>query len=80
MNSREGQAVVRLLMHLSGSQVLSEATLSNDIDYLEYAAAVAVGVRVDVSRAAILRTLTLVTKTARIPLAAPMVSNSGGEG
>lgn len=79
MNSREGQAVVRLLMHLSGAQVLAETTLKADVGDLLYAASVAVGVRVDVNTADILRTLSLAVATSReVPLAEPMVSTFGG--
>jgi hypothetical protein len=78
MNAQEGQALVRLLMHLSGAQVLSEATLSADVAYLTEAASTAVGVRVDVSRAAILRTLALVVAAGHeVPLATPMRSTFG---
>lgn len=79
MNPREGQAVVRLLMHLSGHQVLAEATLKADVGDLAYAASVGVGIVVDVNTANVLHTLSLAVATgAEVPYAAPMASTFGG--
>ena len=81
MNAHEGQAVVRLLMHLSGSQILAEATLKRDVGDLLYAASVGVGIVVNVNTANVLRTLSLAVATCpEVPLATPMASTFGGEG
>jgi len=81
VNARDGQTWNRVFMHLSGKQVLAEATIKRDIEYLLYDASVAVGVRSDIDVIAILRILALVVPAAHeVPLAAPMVSTFGGEG
>ena len=79
MNAHEGQAVVRLLMHLSGSQILGEATLKRDVGDLLYAASVGVGIVVNVNTANVLHTLSLAVATgAEVPYATAAVSNFGG--
>jgi len=77
----EGQALIRLALHLAGAQVLSEATLAKDLRWLLEQAGVAVGLVVDINTAAIMRTLALVVATCpEVPYATPMVSTFGGEG
>ena len=66
-------------MHLSGSQILSEATLKRDVGDLLYAASVGVGIVVDVNIANVLHTLSLAVATgAEVPYATAAVSNFGG--
>ena len=74
----EGQAFIRLALHLAGVQILSEATLAKDMRWLLEQAGVAVGLRVDVNTADIMRTLALAVRTGEAPLADPMNSTFGG--
>ena len=78
MNALVGQSWLRIALHMSGSQILSEATLLRDVRFLLEQAGIAVGLHIDVNTADILRTLSLAVATGReVPLAAPMTSTFG---
>jgi len=81
MTSLEGQAWFRIANHLAGNPILSEPTLKRDAEFLTERAGIAVGVKVDVNIANVLRTLSLAVATCpEVPYATPMRSTFGGEG
>ncbi len=59
LNSLEAQAIVRLMMHMSGDQVLYAATLQRDVRFLLARASASLGIDLDVQVSRVLDTLAL---------------------
>ena len=59
LNELEAQAIVRLLMHAAGDQILQADTLARDVNYLLAQAGASLGIGLNIQVSRVLDTLAL---------------------